>query len=47
MVLFVTFFGSVPAVTTVSVGVAIVLILKREMYRFSALALTIGGGRCA
>ncbi len=47
VVLFVTFFGSVPAVTTVSVGVAIVLILKREMYRFSALALTIGGGRCA
>lgn len=45
VVLFVTSFGSVPAVTTVSVVVAIVLILKREMYRFFALALTIGGGR--
>ncbi len=40
VVLFVTFFGSVPAVTTVSVVVGIALILKREMYRFSAFALT-------
>ena len=44
-VLFVTFFGSVGAVITVSVIVAIVLILKREMYRFSAFALTTAGGR--
>ncbi len=45
VVLFVTFFGSVPAVTTVSVVVGIALILKREMYRFSAFALTTAGGR--
>lgn len=41
----VTFFGSVPAVTTVSVVVGIVLILKRGMYCFSAFALTFAGGR--
>ncbi len=45
VVLAVTFFGSVGAVTTLSVIVGIVLILKRSLYRFAAFALTIAGGR--